>query len=496
MIQRILLSCFLINCCVWWADAQSIRVPADTAVSTEHKSTINGKLIEYSATAGTQPVWNGKGEKIATVQYTYYRKKGGDLKKRPIVFSFNGGPGSASAWMHLGYTGPKLLRLDEEGFPIQPYGIEDNPHSILDVADLVYVNPVNTGYSRIIPDENGKENRNAFFGINEDIRYLASWINHFISRNNRWLSPKFLIGESYGGTRVSGLAHELQTKHWIYLNGVILVSPADYKVFESDYPISYGLNIPYFTATAHYHNRLPADLQSLSLEEVLKQSESETINYFIPKLIQVGNLPDEKKEEYANKLERFTGIPSSDILDQNLLLSTSYFWKDLLRDTLGLTVGRLDSRYRGLDKMQSGNRPDFNVELTSWSHAFQPAINYYLREELGFNLEAQYKLFGNVHPWNRKGNNVRENLRKAMAQNPYLQVLVQAGYYDGGTTYFNSKYTLWQLDPSGKLSNRLHFKGYESGHMMYVRKPDLKTANSDLRTFIKNSLTDGKPAKY
>lgn len=481
----------------WLAtSAQSIHVPTDTAVITHHKASINGQLVEYDAIAGTQPVWNEKGDVIATVQYTYYKKKETDVKTRPLVFSFNGGPGSASAWMHLGYTGPKLLRLDSEGFPIQPYGIEDNPHSILDVADLVYVNPVNTGYSRMVPDKDGKTDRSAFFGINEDIDYLASWVHHFVSRNNRWLSPKFLIGESYGGTRVSGLAHELQTKHWIYLNGVILVSPADYKVFESDYPISYGLNIPYFTATAHYHNRLPAELQSLSLAEVLKRSEDETIHYFIPKLIQAGSLSEEEKAKCAQKMAMFTGIDSENILDQNLMLSTSFFWKDLLRDTLGLTVGRLDSRYRGLDKMASGSRPDYSVELTSWSHAFQPAINSYLRNELGFNLEAQYKLFGKVHPWNRKGNNVRENLRRAMAQNPYLQVLVQAGYYDGGTTYFNSKYTMWQLDPSGRLSDRLHFKGYESGHMMYVRKADLKSSNDDLRDFIQNSLTKNAPAKY
>ena len=179
--------------------------------------------------------------------------------------SFNGGPGSASVWMHIAYTGPKVLQIDDEGYPIQPYGVKDNPNSILDVADIVYVNPVNTGYSRPIVKKGEKLDKSLFFGINADVKYLAGWLNTFITRNNRWQSPKYIIGESYGGTRVMGLAAELQNKQWMYLNGVIMVSPADYKVLRTGYALSSSLNLPYFTAAAWYHKMLPNELQNKDL---------------------------------------------------------------------------------------------------------------------------------------------------------------------------------------------------------------------------------------
>ena len=221
--------------------SQNIKIPVDTIVKTNHQSIIKGKTINYTAEAGTQPVWNEDGEPIASLFYTYYKrsfKKKSDKNHnhRPIIISFNGGPGSGSLWMHIGYTGPKVLNIDDEGFPTQPYGVKNNPHSILDTADIVFVCPVNTGYSRMIVNENGKyPKRKTFFGINADIKYLAEWINTFISRKNRWESPKYIIGESYGGTRVMGLSYELQNRHWMYLNGVIMVSPADYKLFEEYY---------------------------------------------------------------------------------------------------------------------------------------------------------------------------------------------------------------------------------------------------------------------
>ena len=196
--------------------AQSRSLPSDTTVVTTHKTMIKGDRIEYKVTTGTQPVWNEDGNPIAYVHYTYYERS--DVKNRtsrPIMISFNGGPGSGSVWMHLAYTGPKILKVDDEGFPVQPYGVKDNPHSILDVADIVYVNPINTGYSRIVDKETKKE---VFFGVNADIKYLSEWINTFVQRINRWESPKYLIGESYGTTRVSGLSLALQSRQWMYLN--------------------------------------------------------------------------------------------------------------------------------------------------------------------------------------------------------------------------------------------------------------------------------------
>jgi carboxypeptidase C (cathepsin A) len=335
-----------------------------------------------------------------------------------------------------------------------------------------------------------------FFGINADIKYLASWINTFVSRNNRWESPKYIIGESYGGTRVMGLSLELQEKQWMYLNGVILVSPADYKVYSTGGAVSSAINLPYFTAAAWYHNSLDKNLQSKDLLDILPESENFTINTLIPAIAKGGFISKEEKNIIANKMSYYSGLSKKSILQHNLDIPTQFFWKELLRDKSGYTIGRLDSRYLGLDKNEAGSRPDSNAELDSWEHSFTPAINHYLRNDLGFKTDLKYNLFGPVHPWDNRNDSTRDDLRQAMAQNPYLKVLVQSGYYDGATTYFQAKYTMWHVDPSGKMKDRFDFKGYRSGHMMYLREEDLEASNEDLRSFIKNSLTNGKSAKY
>jgi carboxypeptidase C (cathepsin A) len=480
------------------AIAQSkVHLPIDTCIVKNFSGTFNGKRLNYRAITGMQPVFDASGKAIATLHYTYYQSLDHkDMSTRPLLISFNGGPGSASVWMHIAYTGPVLLQMDDEGFPIQPYGIKENPFSVLDVTDILYVNPVNTGFSRMIPQDGEGVKREQFFGINADIKYLAAWIQHFVSRNNRWLSPKYLIGESYGGTRVSGLAYQLQSAHWMYLNGVILVSPADYKYFDSDAPISEALNLPYFTATAWYHKKLPPSLQNMSLVDALERSEKYTLKYYMTAITRIGSLNALERIIIADSLAFYTGLDKNEILQSNLIISKNLFWKALLRNDKGLTIGRLDSRYLGLDKQDVGTAPDYNVELSHWLHAFTPSINYYLREVLGFKTELQYNMFGDVHPWDRSNNNTREQLRQAMAQNPYLHVLFQIGYYDGGTTYFNAKYTAWQMDPSGKLSDRIRFHAYECGHMMYLRKQDLKASNQHLREFIEATKIHKKPAKY
>ena len=479
-------------------NAQDRSLEPESAVTTTHTVTIKNKVIPYAVTAGTQPVWDEEGKIIASLFFSYYKRS--DIKddaNRPLIISFNGGPGSGSVWMHMAYTGPRILNIDEEGFPVQPYGVRENPHSILDVADIVYVNPVNTGYSRIInTDKEKKVDRKEFFGINADIKYLAEWINTFITRNNRWRSPKYLIGESYGGTRVSGLALELQNRQWMYLNGVILVSPADYKVLRANGPVSSALNLPYFTAAAWYQGALNEKLQQKDLLDILPEVEKYTIDELIPALVKGGFLEDSKKNEVAKKMAYYSGLSDKVILQHNLDVPTQFFWKELKRDH-GFTIGRLDSRYLGIDKKDAGNRPDYSAELTSWLHSFTPAINYYLREHLNYKTDIKYNMFGPVHPWDNDNDNTRDNLRQAMAQNPYLNVLFQSGYYDGATTYFNAKYTMWQIDPSGKLKDRLDFKGYRSGHMMYLRQEDLAAANEDLREFIINSTPKkGQSAKY
>ena len=478
--------------------AQNRTIPVDTLVMTAHNTTVKGQNFSYTAETGTQPVWNKDGDPMATLFYTYYTRDNiKNRANRPLIISFNGGPGSASVWMHIAYTGPRILNIDEEGNPIQPYGFKANPNSIIDVADIVFVNPVNTGYSRMIPDSEGKmPDKKLFFGINADIKYLAEWINTFVSRHNRWESPKYIIGESYGGTRVMGLSNELQSSQWMYLNGVILVSPADYKLYNTNQPVYSAINLPYFTAAAWYHKVLPAELQDKDLLEILPESEDYAINTLMPALAKGSTISNEERDKVAEQMAYYSGLSKKSILSHNLDVPTSFFWKELMRDKTGFTLGRLDSRYLGIDRKEAGTRPDYSPELTSWLHSFTPAINHYIKSELNFNTDVKYNMFGDVYPWDRRNNETREELRMAMATNPYLKVLNQSGYSDGATTYFAAKYTLSQIDPSGKMKDRMTFKGYRSGHMMYLRNQDLIKANEDLRIFIKNSSTNGKAAKY
>jgi carboxypeptidase C (cathepsin A) len=439
------------------------------------------------------PVWDEDGKPIAGVFYTYYERTDvKDRASRPLLISFNGGPGTPSVWMEIGYTGPRILNVDDEGYPLQPYGLRDNPFSVLDLADILYVDPVNTGFSRTISRD---ISTNKFFGVNADIKYLADWLNTFVTRKNRWASPKYLIGESYGTTRVSGLALELQNAQWMYLNGVILVSPTDLGINRNG-PVDQALMLPYYSATAWYHKKLPADLQQKDLTAMLPEVEDFTVNQLIPALTKGNNLSDGDKKQIASKMSRYSGLSESAILDHNLDIAPSFFWKELLRDK-GYTVGRLDSRYKGIDRQGAGEGPDYNAELTSWLHSFTPAINIYLREELNYRTDLKYYMFGPVSPWDRTNDHTGENLRQAMAENPYLHLLVQSGYYDGACDYFNAKYNMWQMDPGGRLKDRMVWTGFRSGHMMYLRREDLSTANEQLREFIKKSTPkSGEPAKY
>lgn len=465
----------------------------DEVSETHHEVSINGQVVKYMAITGTQPVWDDTNKVIALVHYTYYKRKDvQDPASRPLMISFNGGPGSGSVWMHMAYTGPYVLNIDDEGYPLQPYGVRKNPFSVLDVTDLLYVNPVNTGYSRIVDKETKKE---TFFGVNADIKYLAEWINTFVTRQNRWRSPKYLIGESYGTTRVSGLALELQNAQWMYLNGVILVSPTGLGI-KRDGPVDMAGRVPYFTAAAWYHKALPPDLQNLDLPEALELSETFAIDSLLPALAKGGFLPNEARQSMAERMAHYSGLSSDLIIKHNLDVPTYAFWKYLLQDE-GYTVGRLDSRYLGIDRMDAGTSPDYNAELTSWLHSFTPAINYYFSEILDFKTDVKYNMFGPVRPWDRSNDRTGENLRQAMAQNPYLNVMIQSGYFDGATTYFDAKYTMWHLDPSGRLKDRMRFEGYRSGHMMYLRRDDLELANEHIRSFIAETIPEqGQPAKY
>ncbi len=281
----------------------------------------------------------------------------------------------------------------------------------------------------------------------------------------------------------------------MYLNGVVLVSPTDLGINRSG-PVKAALKLPYFAATAWYHKALSPDLQQKELTAFLPEVEDFTINELIPALSRGGFLDDAKRNEIAAKIAKYSGLSEKLILENNLDVSYDLFWKELLRDK-GFTIGRLDSRYKGIDRQAGGVSPDYNAELTAWLHAFTPAINIYLRDELNYKTDLKYNMFGDVWPWDDKNDNTGENLRQALAQNPYMHLMIQSGYFDGACDYFNAKYSLWQLDPSGRLKDRLKWEGYKSGHMMYLRKEDLSNATESLRNFIRDAIPkSGQSAKY
>ena len=474
-----------------FSQTQTRSIEPERSVTTSHYVTIKGSRIPYTAIAGTLPVWSDEDKAVATLFYTYYKRSDvKSIEKRPIFFSFNGGPGAASIWMHMGYTSPRTLNIDDEGNPVQPYGFKENPHSIIDVADIVYINPVNVGLSRILDKDYDRAN---FFGVNSDIKYLAQWINDFVNKYKLWISPKYLIGESYGTPRCSGLSLELQKAQTMYINGVVLVSPTGLGI-DRDGPVSAALTLPYYAATAWYHKALDDDLLSRDLDDILPEIEKYTIEKFIPAISKGSSLSDSEKNDVAVIASRYSGLSAKDYLDHNLDVPTSYFWKKLLYED-GLTIGRLDSRYKGIDKTDAGIRYDHDPAMAAWNHSFTPAMNHYLKEELKFETNMKYNVWGNVRPWDRSNNTTGEDLRHAMAKNPYMHVFIQSGYYDGATDYFNAKYTMWNIDPSGKMKDRLSFKGYRSGHMMYLRKEDLKNSNEDIRSFIIKT-TPKSSAKY
>lgn len=466
-------------------------LPLDSVVVTQATATIRAESVPYTAHTGTMPVYDQEGMPIASIFFVYYERSDvEDRATRPLFISFNGGPGSSSVWMHLGYTGPRRVMIDDEGNPVQPYGLQDNPHSILDVADIVFVDPVNVGLSR--PVEGTDASR--FFGVNEDIEYLGRWIQTFVTRMDRWASPKYLIGESYGTTRVSGLSTELQNAQKMFINGVILVSPTGLGIDRAG-PVGDALSLPHYTATAWYHGALEPALQSRDLDEILPEVERFTVEEHVPALVRGGFLPEPERRQMAEEIGRWAGVSADFVDDYNLAVPIGAWRKELLRDR-GLTVGRLDARYQGIDRMAAGESYDYDPAMASWNHSFTPAMNLYL-DELGWETDLTYITIGGpVRPWNREGDTTGEDLRRAMAENPYLKTMIQAGYYDGGTDYFSAKYTMWHLDPSGQLTDKLRFRTYRSGHMMYLRDEDLETSNQDIREFIEWTTPGPGEAAY
>jgi carboxypeptidase C (cathepsin A) len=463
--------------------------PQERTSVTRHSMRIGGQMVAYTATAGTLVLRDeGSGKAIASFFYVYYtRDNVADVSRRPLVYSFNGGPGTASVWMHVGFTGPRRVVYDDDGFQLQPpYRLHDNEHSILDIADIVYIDPIGVGYSRMAPGEDPHK----FHGVMDDIAAMADFIRVFTVRQSRWKSPKFLIGESYGTTRASGLVGHLQSQHQMYFNGVILVSMTNLGI-ERGVDVGYATALPYMTATAWYHKKLPADLQGRPLKEALAESERFAMQEYQVALSKGGLFPVDERAAIAKQVARLIGVSPEFVLRSNLRVERNRFWKELLRDR-GLTVGRLDSRYTGVDRDAAGESPEADPAMQNWDGPFAGAVNTYFRDELKWETDDKYFIWGDVRPWRQDPQTrVAEMLRRAMTQNPFLKVLILEGYYDGATDYYSAQYTISHIDPSGALNKRFEFAFYESGHMMYLKNTALAEAKRDLVRFIQGASAPG-----
>lgn len=473
---------------------------------TKHSVTIDGQEIHYTVTAGIivlkeererqgdkEGEWEGERPKATVFFVAYTRDDVQDASKRPLTFSFNGGPGSSSVWLHMGVLGPQRVLMDEVGNPTPPpYQLVNNEYSLLDVSDLVFIDPVSTGYSRAAPGEKAKE----FHEFKKDIESVGDFIRLYTSRYGRWLSPKFLIGESYGTTRAAGLSGYLQERHGMYLNGLMLVSSIlDFATAEfgpgNDLP--YLLFLPTYTATAHYHNRLPEELQGRPLTEVLREVETFVMREYALALLQGSSLPQEGRQETARKLARYTGLSEDYIERTDLRIDIFRFVKELLRDERR-TVGRLDSRFKGIDRDAAGENFEYDPSYATIQGPYTATFNHYVREELGFKSDVPYEILKGLYQnWSyktfeNKYVNVAETLRKAITQNPYLRVHVASGYFDLATPYFATKYTLSHLGLDPSLQENISTSYYEAGHMMYVHIASLAKLKRELATFLAESV--------
>jgi carboxypeptidase C (cathepsin A) len=477
---------------------RSAEAGKDTLKTTAHSITLNGAKIDYEATAGSLVVQEEDAKHKASVFFVAYTKcKGEDLARRPIAFAFNGGPGSSSVWLHLGLLGPKRVDLGPDGSPpTPPYRLVDNETSLLDCTDLVFIDPVTTGYSRAEPADDAKQ----FHGVTQDIRSVAEFIRLYATKFRRWDAPKYLIGESYGTTRAAGLSEYLQNHFGMNLNGVILVSSVlNFQTlrFDDGNDLPYPLFLPTYTATAWYHKRLAPELladRRKTLEEVGKFALGE----YTLALMKGSALTAEERQDIARKLARYTGLSEEYIRHANLRIEIHRFIKELLRGSHQI-IGRYDSRFVGNDGDAAGEYAAFDPSYTAVQGPYTALIQEYLAKDLQFIRESPYRILtSRVQPWDygqakNRYLNVAPSLKEAMARNPGLRVFVANGYYDLATPYLATRYTFDHLDLDGDLHKRVCMCYYDAGHMMYVDKKSLYKLRKDLAAFLQGN-TPVQPA--
>jgi len=475
-------------------------IPKDNLVVTQHTVRIGGKEIKYTVTAGTiilkeetpDREKESEGEKPrAQVFFVAYTKDGNGAKaKRPLTFSFNGGPGSSSVWLHLGVLGPRRVVLTDEGeLPPPPFKLTDNQYSLLDETDLVFIDPVSTGYSRAVDGQKPKD----WHEFRKDIESVGDFIRLYTTRYNRWLSPKFLIGESYGTTRAAGLSGYLQERHGLYLNGLMLISAVlDFTtiLFNPNNELPFTLFLPGYAATAWYHKKAGV---GQSLRKFLKEAEEFARGEYASALMMGDLLPMEERLKVVQELARFTGLSTDFIERTNLRVIDQHFFKELLRES-GRTVGRLDSRFLGIDRLGVTEAAEYDPLLTNVVGPYTAGFYESVRAELKFESDLPYEILSQkVWPWSYSAFenqylNVAETMRKAMTYNPHLKVFVANGYYDLGTPYFATEYTFNHLGLNKSLQKNISMGYYEAGHMMYIHMSSLKKMKADLVKFIRSAV--------
>lgn len=453
--------------------------------------TIGGKEIKYKATAAMLPILKPDGKPSAKVFHIAYKAEGSDPKTRPVTFCFNGGPGSSATWLHLGAFGPKRVKLPSDGLtpPLPPGGLEPNEFSLLDQTDLVFIDPVNTGFSQAEdPNKVGE-----FLGVREDIQAVGEFIRLWLTREKRWLSPKFIAGESYGGIRGGGLAEHLASKHRIYLNGLIIVSGLlDYDVLTgttlNDLPNQ--VLLPTLTSVAHYHKKLPPDLQA-DRAKAIAEAREYAFGDYLHVCAMSHSLSKEQRAAAIAKLARLTGLPPKLIDEQDLHIGAGFFREMLLRDKK-LVLGAYDARVTGRDGDESESYPQIDPFMNVVGGVAAASMNAYLREELKYERDLPYELLKPQPGWNHgQGNSytsVNAELAKAMKGNPHLHVLALMGLADTVTPPDNMLHSLRHLAIPEELRGNIHTAEYEAGHMMYTNLPDLKKMHADITAFIATCL--------
>lgn len=458
---------------------------------TRHEIKVGSKTLRYTATVGMMPIKNREGETEARMFFMAYTLDNPSRSQRPLTFAFNGGPGSASVWLHLGAIGPKRVRMNVDGtMPAPPFDLVDNEHTWLSQSDLVFIDPVGTGYSRAARPDLGQK----FFSLNGDIESVGEFIRLYLSRYERWTSPLFLSGESYGTTRASALSGYLIDRG-IAFNGIVLISTImnfETTNFAAGNDLPYALFLPSYAATAWYHKKLPADLQSRPVQQIVSEVEQWAGGDYSQALAKGDLLTAQERQEIVNKLSRYTGLDARFIDNANLRVSLNLFRKELLRGEKR-SIGRLDARFKGYDASIATDSPDFDASEAAIRPPYTSTFNSYVRTELGYKSDLEYYILGGgfTSPWNWNTNNgyvdTSTALRNALAKNPYLKIFVAMGYYDMATPYFAAHYTLHHISLDPALLKNISTGYYEAGHMMYIDEKSLTKLTNDVDKFMQDA---------